>query len=293
MELSVRTVPTVTFYLPTDDTTVSGATYSFNNSDPVSLSVSAPTDNAVTARLPYQELEGVATVVWSFTVPGSGAHTDTVDYDVVTPLLTIQEVKEIVPEFSDWQATRTEASVRYLIQSVTGSTFGKYEAIYNVHGDADHSLELPYHLLTLNGVNGVDSGLDLIFEITGGGWSLGYYPFGVPPVKADFDGLHYTTGGVITNPWSVDLANFNKNMIYQIDGLWGYARVPEEIKEAARILVNDLSCADSEYRDRFLTSMTAADWRIQFNDRAFDGTGNARADKLIEPFIMGHRWVAI
>lgn len=292
MELSVRKSQTARFELPSANTSGVTATYSFNGSAPTTLPAPTIDDEVAIVDLPYQPNEGTVTVSWTFTEPGSGSFTEAVDYEVVTPLLTAREVKEIVPSFSDWQATRVEASVRYLIQSIVGQTFGKYQAVYTIHGDNSHSLELPHHLITLNSVNDVTD-VATTFEITGGGWALAYYPFGVPSVKADFDGLHYTTNGVITNPWSVDLADFRKSMIYEIDGIWGWPRVPEEIKEAARILVNDLACADSEYRDRFLTSMTAADWRIQFNDRAFAGTGNARADKILEPFILGPRWVAI
>lgn len=291
MELSVRKAPEAEFELPSANTMGVTATYSFDNSTPTALPSPTVADGVATVQLPYQQYEGIVSVAWSFTEPASGNYTEIVDYTVVTPLLTVREVLQVVPSITDWQATRIEASVRYLIQAITGTSFGKYQAVYAVHGDNDRSLELPARLLTLNNVNDVTD--QALYEIIGGGWGLKYYPFGVPPVKADIDGFHYTTGGVITNPWAVSLNQFNQNLIYYVDGVWGYANVPEEIKEAARILVNDLACADSEYRDRFLTSMTAADWRIQFNDAAFTGTGNARADKLIEPFILGHRWVAI
>jgi hypothetical protein len=40
-------------------------------------------------------------------------------------------------------------------------------------------------------------------------------------------------------------------------------------------------CQDHKYRDKYLQSIKMGDWRIQFHDLAFNGTGNATADKLL------------
>jgi len=86
---------------------------------------------------------------------------------------------------------------------------------------------------------------------------------------------------------------FKEGVIYPISGVWGYEAVPESVKEAARLLVNDYACADSQYRDRYLTSMTAADWRIQFNSGAFVRTGNVRADQLLSEYVTTRGWGVI
>ena len=67
----------------------------------------------------------------------------------------------------------------------------------------------------------------------------------------------------------------------------------DQVKEAAKLLVNDYACAEQTYRDRYLTSMTAADWRIQFHSGAFLKTGNVRADQLLRDFVLKGGWAVI
>jgi hypothetical protein len=290
MELAIKTAPTVTFDLPTDNTSGVTATYSKNGSAPVTLSTTT-VDDTVTANLPYQDSEGEAVVNWTFTIPGSGTFTDSQVFRVVTPFLSLKEMRELIPEFSDRELTMLESSIRQVIYSIVGQTFGKYVGAYDVQGDDKLTLALPQRILTLNTVNGLDP--TDYFVVENEGYSLRHFPWGVPPVNADFFGLHQHVGGVIHNPNNVRLGEFYKSATYRIDGVWGHLYVPEGIKEAARLLVTDYSCADAEYRDRYLTSMTAADWRIQFHDAAFDSTGNARADKILEPYVRPARWAVL
>lgn len=280
----------MTFELPTEDTSGVTATYSKNGSAEVALSTTTDED-IVSAVLPYQDSEGEATVNWTFTVPGSGQFTDSQVYRVSTPFLSISEVREFVPEFNDRQLKMLESSVRQVIYSIVGQTFGKYVGAYDVQGSDKLTLTLPQRIISLNTVNGIDP--TDYFVVEDEGYSLRHFPWGVPPVKADFFGLHEHVGGVIHNPNNVRLGEFYKSATYRVDGVWGHLYVPEGIKEAARLLINDYSCADAEYRDRYLTSMTAADWRIQFHDSAFTSTGNARADKILEPYVRPSRWTVL
>jgi hypothetical protein len=292
MEFAIRTVPELVFELPTDDTTVSAVTYSKNGAPPVTISP-VTSGTKVTAKLPYQDSEGRIVVTWTFNVPDSGVYTDQQTHDVVTPLLSRAQIKEIVPDFTDQQVDLMESGVRHTIYSITGQTFGKFNGTYRVKGSRSNTLYLPDRLLELDNVNGLANSNSL-YSIDGGGFRLSYYPWGVPPVKADFYGLYQEAfTGVIHNPNYISIGKFYENATYDVTGTWGHQYVPGAVTDAARILVDEYSCMDSEYRDRFLISMTAADWRIQFYEGAFTGTGNARADKLLEPHVKPRRWVAI
>lgn len=249
----------------------------------------------VNIGMAHTQSDGPLTLSWAFEIDGQPVAKN--DYfTVVTPYLTISEVKRIVPLASTEDAQRLESSVRHIINAHCGQSFGLYEGDYTVRGNGNR-LNLPARLISLTSVNGFASQpedpISNYYSIEGGGWALSYLPWGVPPVKADYYGLHMHVGGVIHNPNMVKIGDFNKNRVYTITGKWGYEGIPEPVQEAARLLVDNYSSTDSEYRDRYLTSMTAADWRIQFNASAFVKTGNVRADQLLAPFVLKAPWVVI
>lgn len=100
------------------------------------------------------------------------------------------------------------------------------------------------------------------------------------------------TGGVTVAPTaSGGATKWKSDYPFEITGDWGYERVPEPVREAARLLVNDYACSEQLYRDRYLESIKAADWRLQFSTRAWDHTGNARADHLLAEFVLMDWWV--
>lgn len=217
---------------------------------------------------------------------------------VVTPILPLREVKNILgEEFDDEQAAAVEASVRYIIQAHTGQFFGKFIGKKNVTGSGEPYLRLPMRLIGLTSVNGNTYWNDGL-ALRGQGWFLQSKSVGVPTVRADYYGWHesawgYSNRAPIVAPYSKSVINFIEHAEYEIDGVWGWNSVPAPVQEAARLLINDYACSDSMYRDRFLTSMTAADWRIQFHEGAFSNTGNVRANQLLAEFVLRRGWVVI
>jgi hypothetical protein len=291
MELYRRTAPKVKFYLPTSDTSGVSATWSLDGISKGVLSVSAPSNGAVEVQLPFLQYDGQVAIDWTFVVPGSGSVTDRVYYDVVTPILTKEEVTAIYdPQpLSDAEYVKSEAAVRHIINAHCGQTFGKYIGTWSVAGDASNSLALPARLLEVLNVNGDEA---TNYTILGDGFNLRHYPYGEPVnIKADVGTLQ--NSGVIYDPYVISRERYAKSVTYSIYGIWGYNSVPNTVKEAAKLLVNDYACADAAYRDRYLTSMTAADWRIQFNAGAFINTGNVRADQLLEPYVLRRGWAVL
>jgi len=291
MELFRGTAPKVIFYLPTPDTTVTGATWAMDGVDSGTLVPSAPVSGTVTVQLPYLQYDGQVAINWSFSIPASGTYTDRIYYDVVTPVLTKQEVADIYsPEtITDAEYAKSEAAVRHIINAHCGQSFGKWIGTWSVSGDTSNSLSLPARLLQVLNVNGETSDQ---YTIVGGGFNLRHYPYGVTEsIKADIGTQQRS--GVIYDPYSISKQRYETSRTYSIYGIWGYNSVPATVKEAAKLLINDYACEDAAYRDRYLTSMTAADWRIQFNAGAFIKTGNVRADQLLEPYVMERGWAVL
>lgn len=243
------------------------------------------------------QFDGKVDIYWSitYTDPADGeiyTVNKMVPVEMTTPILTPAEIRQVWDTASDDEVVRIEKAVRHIIQAYTGQEFGHYMGEMTARSIGGSALRLPRRLITLTTFNRgvVTPGT---FAIGDGGYTLRFTKFGVPPVKADYYGLHMHTGGVIHNPDNVKWQEFQNGETYTIGGAWGYEAVPENVKEAAKLLVNDYATADVQYRDRYLTSMTAADWRIQFNDGAFVRTGNVRADQLLSEYVTTRGWGVI
>lgn len=217
---------------------------------------------------------------------------ETTPVSIVTPILTTSEIKTIDEDFfaDPAEVVKIEKAVRHIIQAYTGQEFGHFYGTEKIKGSNTTALFSPRRIIELTSVDGIEAGSE--YALDADGHVVYRSPWGVPPIKADYHGLHYHTGGVIHNPNHVSLSNWNAK-VYELTGRFGWEYVPAQVKEAAKLLTNDYACADSQYRDRYLTSMTAADWRIQFNSGAFLRTGNVRADQLLSDFVVTRGWGVI
>lgn len=261
----------------------------------------------ITFTLPFSLVQSdkEIEVRWKFNYEENGQTYEYVNstfVQVVTPILPLSEIKKILDDGLGEEPTQEEVesierAVRYVIQAHTGQSFGKKVGKISVTGSGEPFLRLPRKLISFSTLNGSTHGVSGL-AIRGSGWYLrSKSVFGPPPIRADWDGWNeanpYSGKVPIVAPNSRHVHNFVENMEYVIDGVWGYHSVPLAVQEAARLLVNDYACADSQYRDRFLTSMTAADWRIQFHEGAFSNTGNVRANQLLAEFVLHRGWVVI
>jgi len=252
---------------------------------------------SVTIPLFLNQFDGNLSIQFSITYQEEGeiyTINKAVPVNMVTPILSFAEIREIDPVVfaTDADVIKIEKAVRHIIQAYTGQEFGHFIGEQTIKGSGSSVLFLPRKLLAINKFNGRDEA-ESFYQIGEDGYTLRFYNWGVPPVKADYYGLHMHVGGVIHNPNSVSLGQFRDGNLYVVDGNWGWEEVPAAVKEAAKLLVNDYACADSQYRDRYLTSMTAADWRIQFNSGAFVRTGNVRADQLLSDYVVTRGWGVI
>jgi hypothetical protein len=213
--------------------------------------------------------------------------------EIVASLVSEEEILKILgTEFTSADAVEIERSVRLIIQAHTGQSFGKFIGHKTVSGSGEGNLRLPARLLTLKTING-NSYWNTHLALRGNGWFLQNKALNGPPsIRADYYGWHETPW-VSSVPIGQSTFQFVKHSEYTIDGTWGWDSVPSPVSEAARLLINDYACRDANYRDRFLTSMTAADWRIQFHDGAFSNTGNVRANQLLTEYVLRRGWVVI
>jgi hypothetical protein len=264
-------------------------------------------DGVYSFNLPFslvqsdRELE----VHWQFVYTEDGQnyeHDERTTLNVITPILPFDEITNILgEEFDEKEAADVEKAVRYVIQAHTGQFFGKYVGKISVTGSGEPFLRLPRKLLSFSSING-SAHWNAAVALRGSGWYLRSKSVAFPPpIRADWDGWNEYTAGImgysgrvpIVAPYSKGLNNFQNNFEYEIDGVWGWNEVPAAVREAAKLLINDYACSDSLYRDRFVSSISAADWRIQFNDGAFASTGNVRANQLLAEYVLHRGWTVV
>ncbi len=207
---------------------------------------------------------------------------------VVTAVISRDKAELIAPgKYEDF-----EPIVRYIIQAYTGQYFGLWTGVKTVWGEGDEELRLPDRLVTLSNIgwDGNEYYTDG-FRIKGDRFYLarsGRTPLITKESPPDnYDAVIVAPPGTrywypIKRPWG-----FDEQVEYSITGTWGYIEVPASVQKAAELLYNDVACDESVYRNKYMKSVRSDNWRIEFNEQAWTGTGNAIADQLLDEFKQG------
>lgn len=231
------------------------------------------------------EYDGQLKIVWKKT----GFSRVTYE-EVVTPIIPLSELAEMLEDVTEDERYEAEAVVRRIIEVYTGQSFGKFRGTKVINGNDSTQLALPNPLLTFTEMSDDNFSYDISsFAIRGEGWFLGGKPGAYWSIKdAPPEDVLDDFNGVIYAPGSIKKRDFSYTSVYTIVGDWGYESVPYPVLQAARMLISDYACQDASYRDKYLESMKAADWRIQFTQAAYDGTGNLKADQLLNPYKLSN-----
>lgn len=249
-------------------------------SDPI-----MPVAGRYTLPLTYKEtqFDGPLDIAWE-NVDEEFLRTTSVN--VITPLVPLSRLQTLFEDtnWTDSELSELENTVRVYIEAYTGQSYGYEVATHVVTGSGEKRVALPKRLIKATEIAG---GPATFFTVSNNGWYL-YINHKTlltikeaPPEEAGQN--IWVTHGVITVP-DVYWKQFRIGAQYSITGEWGYYTVPDDIQEAALLLANDFACGDSIYRDRYLKTMKAGDWNLGYSDGAYRGTGNVKADQLLEPY---------
>lgn len=80
------------------------------------------------------------------------------------------------------------------------------------------------------------------------------------------------------------LRGFPNGYDYRIVVESGYTSVPSDIKRATELLIDDIKCGRIDYYQRYITSYNTDQFRLQFDKRLFEGTGNIVVDKILSKY---------
>lgn len=299
MELIKGYVKTIKVPIPATATSLS-ASINGTGGDVVVSSVDIDHEGSVAELLiPYAavDVERHLTLHIKFTIDGQ-EYDRKIQLQVVTPYLELFELEQIMETVDEDECWRVESAVRHIINAHCGQDFGSTEEDQVVVGNTESVLRLNKPIIRLKKVTedgvavfdtehaqGPNSYLGKTdYTVVGEGWSLKRPEYRVDSVRAN-RGSNYSSNP-IKAPRTFSNNSFINDVEYVVSGKFGYENVPEAIREAAALLVNDYACGDSIYRDRYLEVVKAADWSLGFASGAWKATGNARADALLVPYVV-------
>jgi hypothetical protein len=79
---------------------------------------------------------------------------------------------------------------------------------------------------------------------------------------------------------------FKANNDYEVFGEWGWPVVPEDIRRATLLMVNDIACGNARYQNKYIDSFSNGINRIDYFKEAIKGTGNLIVDQILSKYVV-------
>lgn len=232
----------------------------------------------ITTDLSETEMEGVIKVDWSFAVGGdAGARTDYIS--VVTPYTPFLDIKDLAPSgTSDKEIENAEVFGRFMINAYTGQTFGKRLDVISMHGNNKSNLVLPHRILRVDSIADGETVLyTRVPEVNNFGRTITITDTHYGLRATAYDGVPRIDEAPRSPAWKY-------YKWYTIGGVFGWDQVPDEVEYCARVLADDYFCKEIAWKKQFVQQINASDWRIVYDKRQFNGTGNFFVDQILDKY---------
>lgn len=216
--------------------------------------------------------DGPFVVKWYYSLEGTD-YTRLEEHQVVTPYFTRDELIEWDSDFTQTSAPKTihlEKLVRHIIETYCGQKFGYREGTITLTGTGNAVMYSSERIINLSG-------------------PLNHLPDGY--------GIHWGASS-LNNELNVKIPiqeealyngstprRFVNGRVYRLTGTFGWLSVPEAVKQAALYLAESFTCNESVWRERYIKSVRAADWRFDYSEETFRSTGSLLADQLLDPYV--------
>ena len=234
---------------------------------------------------------------WEYTIGTNNVIREDEVY-VVTPYVDFNHVQDLGfstdssdPQYKSYkELLRAERYARKQIEQYTGQKFYLYDDVYTINGyDADvlplpakiYSLHELYanDVLLLDNINNIDN-WNYPVEITTTGYGIRINRAGL------VDNTVYTANGMIPPSIHDGSGVFRNSVSYQVQGRFGWERVPDAVELAAIELMKDYFAKDTVWRNKYIKNISTFDWDFEYTSEAYAGTGNAYADRLLADYVM-------
>ena len=228
---------------------------------------------------------------WSYSVGGQSS-IETQYYRVETPYASVSSIQDFLgfgnsPEdmnyYSPQEIVSAEKLARTIIDGYTMQTFGTYYGSQEIRAIGSDACQLTEKMLILdkvweNDVLVIDNTSDPVYNTFG--FILEITPTGkaIRIVNQGWD-VRYDNQ---VDPAVLTSGRFRDNSRYKFMGQIGYKYVPEDIKIASMLLVNDIISNDYNWRNKYLKKVDLSEISFEMAPGAFNGTGNIAVDNILD-----------
>ncbi len=299
-EVKINTSKTLTLTLPSDPTSNSVSVSLYHEfGDLVSGPTSATRTGTGVYTITYgQESSGIYILNSSgkykaeFTYAVSGTtYTQTQVINVYTPYITYEEFFEEYPELEESfgpKFEKSERQVRNIINTFTGQSFDPYnKKTLILNGSNTENLHLPLPIYTIRKVitdvgtteeetiHDITTSLENLEKVRTGVFNFGssYY---IRWKKSLLDSVNVM---LYTN-------KFKPKTTYSVYGDFGWQFVPENVKQAAVLILADMMNDDSAYRRHGFYAVDLDIVKLQSKQSFYESTGNIDADTLLMDYTL-------
>lgn len=77
---------------------------------------------------------------------------------------------------------------------------------------------------------------------------------------------------------------FPRTFDYKILLAVGYPKIPGDVVRATELLIEDIACGKLDYAERYMKSYQTDQFKIGFDNKVFEGTGNFIVDKILSNY---------
>lgn len=198
--------------------------------------------------------------------------------------LTIASQPSNSGEITRANLEKLERRARFLINKITNDKFNfEYKSIITYGQNAD-TLYIGERIESYDKIIKDDQ---TVYDVTSDPEiNLLEYPVSVSKSKYHLKVVDAGTNINESRPFRVidPYGVFEKGSSYLVRGEFGWKYVPEDIKEAAILLVEDFRCADYNYRNKGIKSVKNEAFDIQYSDNISLGTGNLLVDSFLQDY---------
>ena len=238
-------------------------------------------------------------ITWSYSIDGvAGSEIQTVD--IVTPYVNISDVIDDLnigtdqsdPNYKSYHELQmAEKYARKLIEAHTNQVFYNYAATQVAYGHGSDILPLPIRIEAIEKLFEEDVQVYGTSPIVNNWFSTPIVSESNYGVRVNLqnlqDNMIYSANGLI--PPTINdrgyAGAFKKDFRYTVKGTFGWANVPDNVREACKILMQQYFEKDRAWKEKYVKNISTFDWQFEFMDRAVTGTGNLYADQLLAPYV--------